>query len=211
MARNTGPREKIERRLGVKLFLKGERSLSPKSAMVRKPYPPGMHGKNTFRKFSEYGLQLSAKQKIKNIYRLLEKQFKSCVKKAMRSRSETKQLISRTLESRLDNTVFRAGLAQSRDQARQLVSHGHILVNGVKTNIPSYQIQKGEVISVREGSKKTGYFTTVIQNWLPKHEAPDWLKVDKNNLKFSVERLPDLNDSGLEVKDLQQIIEFYSR
>ncbi len=211
MARYTGPKERIERRLGTKLFLKGERSNSPKSAMVRKPYPPGMHGKSTFRKVSEYGLQLSAKQKIRNIYRLMEKQFKGYVKEAMESKHETKELLVRKLEQRLDNVVYKMGLAQSRDQARQLVSHGHILVNGVKTNIPSFQVKKGDKISVREGSKKTGYFTTVIQGWFPKHEAMDWLKVDKGSMTASIERIPDLNDSGVEVKDLQLIIEFYSR
>lgn len=211
MARYTGPKEKIERRLGTKLFLKGERSNSPKSAMVRKPYPPGMHGKSVFRKTSEYGLQLNAKQKLRQTYRLMEKQFKSYVKEAMESKQETKELLVRKLEQRLDNTVYKMGLAQSRDQARQLVNHGHLLVNGVKTNIPSFQIKKGDRIAVREGSKKTGYFTTVIQNWLPKYEAPDWLKLDKESLAGMVERIPDLNDSGIETKDLQLIIEFYSR
>ena len=211
MARYTGPKERIERRLGTKLFLKGERSNSPKSAMVRKPYAPGMHGKSAFRKVSEYGLQLSAKQKIRNIYRLMEKQFKGYVKKAMESKQETKELLIRKLEQRLDNIVYRMGLAQSRDQARQLVTHGHILVNGVKTNIPSFQVKKGDKISVREGSKKTGYFTTVIQGWFSKYEAPNWLQLDKDSLTGVIERIPDVNDSGIEIKDLQLIIEFYSR
>lgn len=211
MARYTGPREKIERRLGIKLFLKGERSNSPKSAMVRKPYAPGMHGKSAFRKVSEFGLQLSAKQKVRNIYRMLEKQFKAYVKEAMGSKQETRELLVRKLEQRLDNVVYKMGLAQSRDQARQLVSHGHILVNGVKTNIPSFQTKKGDQIGVREGSKKTGYFTNLVPVWFPKHEAVDWLKVDKGGFSAVIERTPDLNDSGIEVKDLQLIIEFYSR
>ncbi len=211
MARYRGPREKIERRLGTKLSLKGERSNSPKSAMVKKPYPPGMHGKSSFRKVSEFGLQLNAKQKVRNVYRMLEKQFKSYVKEAMESKKETKELLVRKLEQRLDNVVYKMGLAQSRDQARQLVNHGHILVNGVKTNIPSFQTKKGDKIGVREGSKKTGYFTTSIQNWFPKYEAPDWIKVDKESLSGVIERIPDLNESGIEVKDLQLIIEYYSR
>lgn len=211
MARYTGPREKIERRLGTKLFLKGERSNSPKSAMVKKPYAPGMHGKSAFRKVSEFGLQLNAKQKVRNIYRMLEKQFKAYVKEAMGSKRETKELLIRKLEQRLDNVVYKMGLAQSRDQARQLVSHGHILVNGIKTNIPSFQTKKGDKISVRESSKKTGYFTNLISGWFPKHEAVDWLKVDKDSFSATIERIPDLNDSGIEVKDLQLIIEFYSR
>ncbi|MDO8495344.1 MAG: 30S ribosomal protein S4 [bacterium] len=211
MARYTGPKEKLERRLGTKLFLKGDRSNSPKSAMVKKPYPPGMHGKTAFRKVSEFGLQLNAKQKVRIIYRLMEKQFKSYIKEAMRSKKETKELIIKSLEQRLDNVVYKMGLAQSRDQARQLVTHGHIVVNGVKTNIPSFQTKKGDKISIREGSKKSPYFSHLVQGWLPKHEAPDWLKVDKGNLTATIERLPDLNDSGIEVKDLQLIIEYYSR
>lgn len=211
MARYTGPKEKIERRLGARIFLKGERSNSPKSAMVRKPYPPGMHGKSVFRKTSEYGLQLNAKQKVRNAYRIMEKQFKRYVKEAMGSRKETKELLVHSLEQRLDNIVYKMGLAQSRDQARQLVNHGHILVNGVKTNIPSFQTKKGDTVSIREGSKKTGYFTTVIQGWFSKYEAPDWLKLNKENFSATIERVPDIQDSGLEVKDLQLIIEFYSR
>ena len=211
MARYTGPREKIERRIGTKLVLKGERSGSPKSAMVKKPYPPGMHGKSKFRKLSEYGLQLNAKQKVKNIYRLLERQFKSYVKKAIKSKKETGNLIVRSLEQRLDNVVYKMGLAQSRDQARQLVTHGHILLNGKKTNIPSCPVRKGDVISVREGSKKTKYFSSVIQGWFPKYEEPSWIKVDKNLFSGTVEKTPDLIDSGLELKDIQSIIEFYSR
>ncbi len=211
MARYTGPREKIERRLGTKLFLKGERSLSPKSAMVRKPYPPGMHGKAKFKKLSEYGLQLQSKQKVKNIYRLLEKQFKFYVKEAMKSKKETTALLVKNLEQRLDNTVYRMGLAQSRDQARQLVSHGHILVNNVKTNIPSYGVATGDKISVREGSKNTKYFSALLPEWFIKHEGPNWIKVEKNILTATIEKMPEISDSGLESKDLQSIIEFYSR
>jgi len=211
MARYTGPKEKIERRLGAKLFLKGERSGSPKSAMVKKPYPPGMHGKSRFKKISEYGIQLNAKQRVRSIYRLMEKQFKSYVKKAMESKKETSNLLARKLEQRLDNVVFKMGLAQSRDQARQLVSHGHIIVNEVKNNIPSFSVKKGDKISVREGSRKTKYFSSSIQNWLPKYENPIWLKLDKNSLSATVEKLPDLSDSGIENKDIQLIVEFYSR
>ncbi len=211
MARYRGPKEKIERRIGVRLFLKGERSSSPKSAMIKKPYPPGMHGKSKFRKLSEYGLQLNSKQKVKNIYRLLEKQFKSYVKEAIKSKKETGDLLVRRLEQRLDNVVYKMGFAQSRDQARQLVSHGHILVNGVKTNIPSSSVNKGDKISIREGSKKTKYFSSIIQNWFPKYENPAWIKLDKSTLSGTVEKIPDLVDSGLELKDIQSIIEFYSR
>jgi len=211
MARYTGPKEKIERRIGTKLFLKGERSISPKSAMTRKPYPPGMHGKAKFKKLSEYGLQLQSKQKVKNIYRLLEKKFKFYVKEAMKSKKETTALLIKNLEQRLDNVVYRMGLAQSRDQARQLVNHGHILVNGVKTDISSYQVKKGDQISIREGSKNTRYFSALMPEWFAKHESPTWIKVEKNNLVGTIENAPEITESGLEFKDLQSIIEFYSR
>ena len=154
MARYTGPREKIERRIGEKLYLKGERSYSPKSATVKKPYPPGLHGQKGSRKASEYGQQLRAKQKVKNIYRLLEKQFKSYIKSAAVSKKDPYEAILRKLEGRLDNIVFRMGIAQSRDQARQIVNHGHITVNGKKINIPSYEIKTGDTVAVKENSKK---------------------------------------------------------
>ncbi|MBI2057964.1 MAG: 30S ribosomal protein S4 [Candidatus Yanofskybacteria bacterium] len=211
MARYRGPKEKIERRIGVKLFLKGERSFSPKSAMVKKPYPPGMHGKSKFRKLSEYGSQLNSKQKVKHTYRLLEKQFKSYVKEAIKSKKETGNLLVGRLERRLDNVVYKMGLAQSRDQARQLVNHGHILVNGTKNNIPSYGVMKGDKVSVREGSKKTKYFSALVPNWLPKHENPSWISLDKNSLTATIEKTPEISDSGLELNDIQSIIEFYSR
>lgn len=211
MARYTGPKEKIERRIGTKLFLKGERSFSPKSAVARKPYPPGMHGKAKFKKLSEYGLQLQSKQKVKNIYRLMEKQFKFYVKEAMKSKKETTALLVKNLEQRLDNAVFRMGLAQSRDQARQLVGHGHILVNSVKTNIPSYRVKIGDKITVREGSKLTRYFSALLPEWFVKHESPVWIKVEKDILTGTIAGAPELSNSGLESKDLQSIIEFYSR
>ncbi len=118
MARYTGPKEKIERRIGEKLFLKGDRSHSQKSAMVKKPYPPGMHGRKRGKKLSEYGLQLKSKQKVKNIYRLLEKQFKNYIKSTLASKKEPYEAILNKLERRLDNVVFRSGFAQSRDQTR---------------------------------------------------------------------------------------------
>src|SRR3989338_555901 len=125
MARYRGPKEKIERRLGTKLFLKGERSLSSKSATVKRMYPPGVHGKAFARRASEYGQQLRSKQKIRNMYRMLEKQFKNWAKEAIHSQKETGDYLLQKLEHRLDNVVYRAGFAQSRDQARQVVNHGH--------------------------------------------------------------------------------------
>jgi small subunit ribosomal protein S4 len=211
MARYTGPREKIERRIGEKLFLKGERSHSQKSAMTKRPYPPGLHGRKRAGKLSEYGQQLKSKQKVKNIYRLLEKQFKSSVKRALESKGHPHEAILNTLENRLDNAVFRAGFAQSRDQARQLVNHGHILVNNKKVGIPSSQIKVGDVMSIREGSKRMPYFSSLMPQWFKNHQAPDWLEVDKDAVSAKIKGHAILQDSGIKIDDLQAIIEYYSR
>ena len=211
MARYTGPREKIERRIGDKLYLKGERSYSQKSAMVKKPYPPGMHGQKRPGKLSEYGQQLRNKQKVRNIYRLLEKQFKAYIKKAINSKKDPYEYIVNRLEKRLDNVVFRMGLAQSRDQARQLVSHGHILVNGRKTNIASFEVSNDDEIKIREGSLKSPYFASLMPQWLKKAEVPAWISFDKDKLIAKIKGSPTLAESGLQAPDLQAIIEFYSR
>lgn len=211
MARYTGPKEKIERRLGAKLFLKGERSLSPKSATVKRMYPPGVHGKKFQRRLSEFGQQLQSKQKVRQTYRMMEVQFKNWVKEALKSKQETGEALIRKLENRLDNVVYRSGIAQSRDQAKQLVNHGHILVNDRKVDIPSYQTKVGDVLKIREGSQKSSYFTTLVPQWIKKYEAPHWLTVDKDTLIVKISGIPTVQDSGLEGKDLRSLIEFYSR
>lgn len=211
MARYRGPKEKIERRLGIKLFLKGERSYSQKSAMTRRPYPPGAHGKTMRRRMSEYGLQLQSKQRVRNIYRLLEKQFKNLVKKAIESKEESGEAIVHKLESRLDNAVFRSGFAQSRDQARQIVNHGHITVNGKKVDIPSFIVKKNNIIGVRENSKKLTYFSVNVIQWIGKYEPPKWLQVDKNKFLAKVSGVPTMEEIGVNPSDLRLIIEFYSR
>ena len=191
--------------------MKGERSHSQKSAMVKKPYPPGIHGQSRGRKPSEYALQLRSKQKVKNIYRLLEKQFKSYIKKSLSSRKEPYEAILNNLEHRLDNIVFRSGFAQSRDQARQLVSHGHITVNGKKINIASYAVSSGDTIGIREGSKKLTYFSNLMPNWFKGYEAPGWIEIDKDKITAQIKGNPVLEESGVRADDLQSIIEFYSR
>ncbi|PIR41734.1 MAG: 30S ribosomal protein S4 [Candidatus Yanofskybacteria bacterium CG10_big_fil_rev_8_21_14_0_10_37_15] len=212
MARYTGPREKIERRIGEKLYLKGERSYSQKSAMTKKPYPPGMHGpKGTRVKLSEYAQQLKTKQKIRNTYRMLEKQFKKYVKNASRSKKDPYQYIMNRLELRLDNVVFRIGLAQSRDQARQIVNHGHILVNGKKTDIPSFEVRKNDEIKIREGSLKIPYFSSLMPQWIAKTEVPNWIFFDKEKMIANVKGTPTWAESGIELSDIQTIIEYYSR
>lgn len=211
MARYTGPREKIERRLGEKLFLKGERSYSPKSAMVKKPYPPGIHGRGRMGKPSEYALQLKSKQKIKNVYRLLEKQFKNYIKAAVASKKEPYEAILNKLEHRLDNVVFRSGFAQSRDQARQLVNHGHITVNGKRISIASYEVSIGDVIGIREGSKSSPYFSNLMPKWFQGFEGASWMEINKEKVTAKMKGHPVLEESGLRPDDLQSIIEYYSR
>lgn len=211
MARYTGPREKIERRLGEKLFLKGERSHSPKSAVSKKPYPPGQHGHGRFGKLSEFGQQLRSKQKVRAMYRLMERQFKGYVKRALEAKTDPYEELARALETRLDNVVFRLGIAQSRDQARQLVNHGHITVNGRKVSIPSYRVHPGDTVSIREGSGRLAFFASHLPQWLKNHEAPAWVSLDKNTVSGEVKNLPSLADSGIQIGDIQAIIEYYSR
>ena len=213
MARYTGPKEKIERRLGERLLLKGERSLSPKSAIVKKPYPPGIHGNKRRgpKKMSEYGQQLNSKQKIRNTYRLMERQFKNYVKSALASKKDLSMAIMNKLEYRLDNVIYRLGIAQSRDQARQIVNHGHILVNDKKVSIPSYEVKMGDTIKIREGSKSSAFFATLAPQWLTKHEVPSWTEFDKIQMVGKIKGHPTLDESGINPNDLQAIIEFYSR
>ncbi len=211
MARYTGPKERIERRIGEKLGIKGLRSQLGKTAITKKPYPPGIHGHKPVRKLSEFGQQLKTKQKVRNIYRMLEKQFKGYVKNASASHKDAYSLIINSLEHRLDNTTYRMGLGQSRDQARQLVNHGHILVNGRKVSIPSYQVRIGDVISVREGSKKSAFFTNLVPQWLPKYDAPSWLDLNKETMTAKIKGAVTAEESGIGAGDLQAIIEYYSR
>ena len=212
MARYTGPKEKIERRLGEKLFLKGERSYSSKAATVKKPYPPGMHGKKTKnRKLSEYGLQLVSKQKVRAIYRVLEKQFRKYVNQSLKSKGDSGQTLVQNLERRLDNTVFRMGFSDARDTARQLVGHGHFLVNEKFINIPSFKVKVGDIVKIKQNSARNKYFSSFLPGFFKKYQPPSWLEVDKENFTGRVKNLPNLAESGLDHKDIQAIIEFYSR
>ena len=174
-------------------------------------YPPGMHGKTFQRRLSEYGQQLRSKQKIRNTYRMSERQFKNWAKAAISSREETGEMLVRQLERRLDNVAYRAGFAQSRDQARQIVNHGHIIVNGKKVTIPSFQIKKGDVVGIREGSKKSKYFSVLMPQWLQNHQPPPWIELQTDVMAAKITGLPVLGESRLDNKDIQAIIEFYSR
>lgn len=209
MARYTGPVCKLCRREGMKLFLKGERCLTPKCAVERRSTIPGMHGHKRQRKASEYGSQLREKQKMRRIYGVLERQFRRTYAEAERRAGATGDNLIQLLERRLDNTVFRLGFAGSRAQARQLVRHGHFLVNGRRTDIPSFMVKPGDVIGVREGSSKRVYFETIGEQ-LARHSVPDWLSLDGRQLTARVVGLPGPDQLDAKINP-QLIVEFYSR
>ena len=211
MARYTGPVCKLCRREGEKLLLKGERCFTPKCALEKRAYAPGMHGRQAQfrRKKSDYGLQLREKQKARRIYGVLERQFRRYFEEAERRRGLTGVNLLIILESRLDNVVYRLGFADSRDQARQLVRHGHFDVNGRKTNIPSFLVEEGDTIAVRERSKKLTYFrdlSTVMEHKI----VPEWLGLDISKMEGRVLTLPTREDIDASITE-QLIVEYYSR
>jgi small subunit ribosomal protein S4 len=202
---------KLCRREGEKLFLKGERCLSPKCAIERRNYPPGEHGRQAQfqRKVSDYGLQLRAKQKARRVYGVLERQFRRYFREAERRRGLTGTNLLVLLESRLDNVVYRLGFAGSRAQARQWVRHGHIEVNGQKVNIPSYLVEPGDVVGVRTRSRQMAAFREIAQD-LEHRAVPDWLSRDDERLTARVLALPDRKDLDVTLNE-QLIVEYYSR
>jgi len=197
------------RRAGQKLFLKGERCFSQKCAMTRRPYPPGVHGKSFRRRMSEYGQQLAEKQKVRYAYGVSEHQFKKYFKEIVKQKGDKEEIFIRKLEVRLDNVVFRFGWAKSRRLARQIVSHGHILVNQRKVNIPSYQVKKGDVIKIKEKSKKLALFKN-MEISLKKYEVPEWLSLDKKKIEGKIKDEPKI-DNLSEFGEISMIIEYYSR
>jgi small subunit ribosomal protein S4 len=211
MANYTDAVCKLCRREGQKLFLKGERCLSPKCAIERRNYPPGDHGKKaTFRrKVSEYGMQLREKQKARRIYGVMERQFRRYFSEATRRKGLTGTVLLSILESRLDNVVYRLGFADSRSQARQLVRHGHFDVNGRKTNIPSYQVSMGDVISVRNSSKESIYFKDRSQI-MQSSRVPGWLNVNLAAMSGAMQAEPGREDIEIPLNE-QLIVEYYSR
>lgn len=212
MARYTGPVCKLCRREGEKLFLKGERCFSPKCAVERRAYPPGQHGRMAQwrrSRTSDFGDQLRAKQKARRVYGVLERQFRRYFKQALKARGLTGLTLLQILESRLDNVVYRLGFASSRAQSRQLVSHGHLLVNGRRTTVPSMQIKPGDVIEVREGSQNK----TLIKDLFAMAEersAPDWVTRDIKNMSGGITRLPERSEIDANLNE-QRIVEYYSR
>ncbi|MEZ4547558.1 MAG: 30S ribosomal protein S4 [Candidatus Dadabacteria bacterium] len=209
MGRYTGPTDRLSRREGVNLFLKGERSYNGKTAIEKRPEQvPGEHGK--FRsKFSEFGVRLREKQKVKRMYGLREKQFKSYFQKAARLKGVTGSILIAMLERRLDNVIYRLCMGSSRSDARQIVSHNHVLVNGESVNIPSYQVKPGDKIEIREKSKKLQRIAQALE-FTSRRGVPEWLELDEENLKGTVVRNPEREDITFPIEE-QLIVEFYSR
>jgi small subunit ribosomal protein S4 len=212
LARYTGPVCRLCRREGEKLFLKGARCLSPKCSFERRAYPPGQHGReNQFRRgrASDYLVQLREKQKARRIYGVLERQFSRYFEKAERGAGLTGVNLLVILESRLDNVVYRLGLAESRAHARQIVQHGHITLNGRKTNIPSALVKPGDVVSIRPESLRRTYFKDLRQD-LDDRRIPRWLSLDAPNLAAKVLQQPAREDIDVSLNE-QLIVEYYSR
>jgi small subunit ribosomal protein S4 len=208
MARYTGADCRLCRREGLKLFLKGDRCYSDKCAVERRPYPPGQAGKRRPRD-SEYRVQLREKQKTKRIYGLLEKQFRGYYELANRQKGITGENLLRLLECRLDNVVYRLGFAKSRDEARQVVRHNHIAVNGRRVNIPSYRVRPGDTVTIAEKSKDLLVIKTALIS-SEKIEVPGWLEVDIEKLSGKVLSMPERDQIDAPVRE-QLIVELYSK
>lgn len=192
----------------MKLYLKGDRCYSDKCAVERRNYPPGQHGQRRG-KFSDYGLQLREKQKIKRMYGLVEKQFKTYFKEADRQKGVTGTNFLIVLERRLDNTVYRLGFSNSRSQARQLVRHNHFLVNGKKVNIPSFLLRPGDIVSVRENSRQLASVNDALEA-MPRRGVPAWLELDKAKYEGVFKTIPTREEMNLPVQE-QLVVEFYSK
>jgi small subunit ribosomal protein S4 len=206
VARDLGPKCRVCRREGMKLFLKGERCLTEKCAIERRSYPPGEHGRGRIKQ-SEYLLQLREKQKARRYYGLLEKQFRTYYEKASQQQGITGEVLLRMLETRLDNVVYRLGFAASRSQARQLVRHGHFQVNGRRVNIPSFQVRPDSIISIKPGSSAEQVLRDATD--LTASVAP-WLQADHDNLTGKVLRYPERAEIDTPVQE-QLIVELYSK
>ena len=208
MARYTGPVCRLCRREGTKLFLKGERCMTGKCALDRRSTAPGQHGAAN-KKMREYGVQFREKQKTKRYYGLLEKQFHNCFVEAERREGMTGENLLKILECRLDNVVYRMGMAESRKEARQLVLHAHFLLNGKKVNIPSISIKVGDVITVAPTSKDSAKFKELAEG-IDSKISPKWLEVNKENLSAKVIALPERDDIDFPFTE-QLIVELYSK
>jgi len=210
MARYTGPACRLCRREGTKLFLKGERCFSDKCAVARRGQAPGQHGAAGGRKRTkEYGLQLREKQKAKRYYGILEKQFKTYFVKADKKPGQTGENLLTTIERRLDNVVYRMGMAESRREARQLVIHGHFRVNGKKVDIPSVILKEVDVITLREASRESEKIKMLIEN-ISARQVPAWIDMDKENIQATISELPTRADVDFPIEE-HLIVELYSK
>jgi small subunit ribosomal protein S4 len=208
LARHTESVCRLCRRENLKLFLKGERCYTEKCAYDRRNYPPGQHGQSR-KKFSDYGTQLREKQKVKRMYGILENQFRNIFKEADRQKGITGETLLSLLERRLDNIVYRLGFANSRNEARQLVRHNHFLVNQSKVNIPSYLTKPGDVIGLREKSKKVIRILEAMEG-VARRGVPQWLELDKDQMKGSVKGLPTREDITIPIQE-KLIVELFSK
>jgi small subunit ribosomal protein S4 len=202
MARYTGPKSKISRRFGVALF-------GPDKALERRNYPPGQHGPRGYGKKSEYAQALAEKLKLRYMYGILEKQFRRYYHTAQAKTGVTGDVLLQLLETRLDNIVFRLGFCNSRDQARQTVNHGHMLVNGKKVTIPSYQCKQGDVIEVRNNPKSRRIATTNLEGY-QNNTVPEWMSLDKEQFRGTVSRIPT-RDEIAPIANERLVVELYSR
>lgn len=210
MARNLNPKCKQCRRLGVKLCTKGERGSGAKCAITRRNYPPGVHGNKGYPRLTDYGQHLQEKQKVKVTYGVMERQLKKYFEEATRSQTDTGFKLIELLERRLDNVIYRLGLASSRPQARQFVSHSLFKINNKKIDVPSCRVKTGDVITIRkEKSTKKGFLAEALSK-IDKHEQPSWLTWDNKEMKGKVVGIP--KDKDLEIGiDPRLIVEFYSK
>jgi len=208
MARYTGPVCKLCRREGIKLFLKGEKCFT-NCTIEKRPQPPGPHGQRRGRKVSDFGLQLREKQKARRLYGVLERQFRRHFEEAERRPGVTGENLLQVLEMRLDNAVYRLGLADSRAQARQLVRHGHVNVNGRKVDVPSYICKPGDEISVRETSRGNEFFQT-MQPQLARKQIAGWMELNTGTITGRILRIPSRDELDLNLNE-QLIVEYYSR
>ena len=209
MARYTDSSCRLCRREGLKLFFKGDRCYSEKCSFERRDYVPGDHGQVHKKQRSDYGVQLREKQKLKRMYGLLEKQFRGYFEKADKQKGITGVNLLVLLERRLDNMIFRMGFANSRVEARQLISHGHFLVNDKVVNIPSFLLKAGDGVSVKEGSRKITRIMGAIET-VARRGVPHWLELDKDNFKASIKMLPVREDLTMPVQE-QLVVELYSK
>ena len=209
MSKDLNPKCKQCRREGIKLFLKGDKCYTQKCPIVKRNYPPGLHGPKGRGRTTGYGLQLREKQKAKRIFGILETQFRNYFEKAINKTGDTGDTFYKLLKMRLDNVVYEAGFSKSRKQARQLVSHGHILVNDKKVNIPSYQLKANDKITLKKKSLESKFVKDLTAK-IEKYEVPAWIYLEKKNLEAKILELPSY-DAKTAPFSMKLIIEFYSR